>query len=68
MKRKEVWLGFVLFALVVAACAPLGRTVGRYASNGERMPMPSHCDGHWPLPAPAPTGVSATAVEALAVG
>lgn len=37
MKRKKVWLGFALFALVVTACAPLGRTVGRYASNGERI-------------------------------
>ena len=37
MNRKKVWLGLALLALAVAACGPLGRSVGRYASNGERI-------------------------------
>jgi cytochrome c553 len=37
MNRKKIWLGLALLALAVAACGPLGRGVGRYAANGERI-------------------------------
>ena len=37
MNRKRVWWGLALLVLAVAACGPLGRGVGRYASNGERI-------------------------------
>jgi cytochrome c oxidase subunit 2 len=37
MNRKLFWWGLALLALAVAACGTLGRSVGRYASNGERI-------------------------------
>jgi cytochrome c553 len=33
----KVGLGLTLLALVLAACGPLGRGAGHYASNGERI-------------------------------